>query len=87
MHCHCRDMLYRTHRCCYGAAAMALNNFCCMQAKVFKGAFDARKEKGLWGDSATAGVQQLQSKGLLAWLWGLVAGCMALLFGRRAVHR
>jgi hypothetical protein len=57
-----------------------------MQAKVFKGAFDACKEKGLWGEAG--GAAELQGKGALAWLWGLLSGLLALLFGRRAaVHR
>ena len=68
-------------------AAMRADKYCCMQAKVFKGAFEARKEKGLWGDPAAGEVQPLQSKGVLAWFWGLVVACMALLFGRRAVSR
>ena len=50
-----------------------------LQAKVFKGAFEARKEKGLWGEPA-AGVQQ-QHRGILARLWANLLSWLGSLLG------
>ena len=46
---------------------------------MFKGAFEARKEKGLWGEPA-AGVQQ-QHRGILARLWANLLSWLGSLLG------
>ena len=60
----------------------------CVQAKVFKGAFEARKEKGLWGGPADGGTA-LRHKGAFAQLWAALAGLFTWfcsLFGIKTHH-
>ena len=46
---------------------------------MFKGAFEARKGKGLWGEPAV-GTQQKQ-RGILGRLWAALLGWLAFLVG------
>jgi hypothetical protein len=64
------------------------------QASMFKGAFGnmgERRNVGLWEDPGQdVGTAQMQGSGklsMLGWVWALVCGWLAFLFGLRSWRR
>lgn len=52
---------------------------------MFKGAFDARKEKGLWGEPAVE--LQQEHRGILARLWATLLHWLSSLLGFKLERR